>query len=270
MGLFDVHAHLTHPRFDADRDAAVQRARDAGLTSVVCNGLNPGDNAAVLALAARHPDVVRPALGLYPVDAVLPEMLAQGVEYHRDDTTEPPPADAAIGWLEDHVEQAFAVGEIGLDHYWVPESLWALQEEHFRRLVRLAMDADKAVIIHTRKAERRAFEVLQELGAQRVVWHCYSSKVKLGEQIAAHGHWLSIPANVRKAENFQRLAARLPRDKVLLETDCPYLGPERGARNEPANVSGTADYLAETWAEPADAVQRQLEDNYAAVFHSAP
>ena len=270
MGLFDVHAHLTHPRFATDRDAAVQRARHAGLTSVVCNGLNPADNQAVLDLAAVHPDLIRPALGLYPVDAVLPELLASGVDYPRDDPAPPPTADAAIGWLEDHVDQAFAVGEVGLDHYWVPEPLWALQEERFRRLVRLAMAADKALIIHTRKAERRAFEVLQEEGAQRVVWHCYSSKVKLGEQIAAHGHWLSIPANVRKAQNFQRLAERLPRDKVLLETDCPYLGPVRGERNEPAHVTGTADFLAERWDEPLEAVQRRLEDNYAAVFQQAP
>ena len=270
MGLFDVHAHLTHPRFAADADAVVDRARAAGVTTIVTNGLNPADNRAVLDLAARHPDLIRPALGLYPVDAVLPEMISAGVDYPRDDLEDPPSGDAAIDWLADHVEQAFAVGEVGLDHYWVPEPLWAAQEERFRRLVRLAMAADKPLIIHTRKAERRAFEVLVEEGATRVVWHCYSSKVKLGHQIAAHGHWLSIPANVVKAENFQRLVQTLPRDKVLLETDCPYLGPTRGDRNEPATVRGTRDWIAADWGEPTAAVQRQLEDNFAAVFGVEP
>ena len=269
MGLFDVHAHLTHPRFAGEQDAVLARARDAGLTSIVCNGLNPKDNAAVLDLATRS-ELVRPALGLYPVDAVLPEMLALGVDYHRDDPDPPPAGDAAAQWVEDHVEDAFAIGEVGLDHYWVPAELWDQQEQVFRRLVRLAMAADKALIIHTRKAEQRAFEVLVEEGAERVVWHCFSSKVRLGQRIAEHGHWLSLPANIGKAQNFQRLAERLPRDKVLLETDCPYLGPERGERNEPANVGVTHRFIAERWGEPADAVQRQLEDNYAAVFGEAP
>ncbi len=269
MGLFDVHAHLTSPRYAADVDAVIARAQAAGVTTIVCNGLNPSDNQAVLDLASRHP-LVRPALGIYPVDIVLPEMLALGVEYHREDEAPLPSGEACVAWVEDHVEEAFAVGEVGLDRYWVPEALWERQEQLFRRLIRLAMDADKPLIIHTRKAERRALEILVEEGASRVVWHCFSSKVKLGRQIAEHGHWLSIPANVRKAQNFQRLAETLPRDKVLLETDCPYLGPERGKRNEPANVVGTAAFLADRWGESTETVQRQMEDNFAAVFGEAP
>jgi TatD DNase family protein len=264
--LHDVHAHLTDARL-AEREAEVlANARAAGVTTIISNGLNPADNQAVLDLAARS-DLVKPAVGLYPVDAVLEEMEAQGVDYPRQaDFT----ADEAIRWVEDHVDQCVAIGEIGLDHYWVPESLWDLQEERFRRLVRIAMEADKPIIIHTRKAERRTFEVLKELGATRVNWHCYSSKVKLGRQIAAHGHWLSIPANVRRAENFMRLLETLPRDKVLLETDCPYLGPERGVLNEPANVAGTADVAAERWGCDRDAVDAQLAENFEALFGFAP
>ena len=101
-------------------------------------------------------------------------------------------------------------------------------------------------------------------------WHCYSSKVKLGKAIAEHGHWLSIPANARKAQNFAKLLAELPRERVLLETDCPYLGPDRGALNEPANVAVTAEFAMELWGEPADAVTAQLEDNFEALFGFAP
>ncbi len=268
--LFDVHAHLTDRRLAAMEDALIARARAAGVGTIISNGLNPADNLATLAVAARHPDLVRPALGFYPVDTVLPEMLAMGVPYHRDDTAPLPTADEGIAWLEDHVDQAFAIGEIGLDRHWVPEALWERQEAHFTRMVRLAMAADKPIIIHTRKAERRAFELLVELGAERVVWHCYSSKVKLGRQIAEHGHWLSIPANARKAQNFTRMLETLPRDKVLLETDCPYLGPERDVPNEPANVAGTAAYAAELWGEDPATVGRILADNFAAVFRVAP
>ena len=117
MGLFDVHAHLTHPKLVERVPELLANARAAGLTSIVSNGLHPEDNAAVLELARRDP-LVKPALGLYPVDAVLPEMRELGVDYPREIEREVR-AEEAIAWLRDHVEQAFAVGEIGLDGYWV-------------------------------------------------------------------------------------------------------------------------------------------------------
>jgi TatD DNase family protein len=269
MGWFDVHAHLTDTRLAAQEDAVLARAAAAGVTTIISNGLNPDDNAAVLALAARAP-AVKPALGLYPVDAVLPEMLAMGIEYPRELDTPPPTAEEAIDWLSAHIDEAFAVGEIGLDRYWVPEPLWPRQEEIFRRLVRLAVSADKAIIIHTRKAEQRAFDILREEGVSRVNWHCYSSKVKRGLQIAAHGHYLSIPANAHKADNFRQLLMRLPRDRILLETDCPYLAPVRGTLSEPAHVTGTAQLAAELWGTDLDGVRAQLEENFTRLFGVAP
>lgn len=269
MGWYDVHAHLTDRRLLAIEADVVARARAAGVTTILSNGLNPADNAAVAALAARHPDLVRPCFGLYPVDAVLPEMLAMGVEYHRDDEVVAP-ADEAVAWVREHVHEAAAVGEIGLDRYWVPDALWERQEDVFRQLVTVAMQADKPIICHSRKAERRMLEVLVELGATRVDWHCFGSKVSLGLQIAEAGHWLSIPANARKSESFTALLRKLPRDKVLLETDCPYLGPEKGALNEPANVAGTAAYAAELWGCSLDEVHAQLAANFEALFGFAP
>jgi len=265
--LHDVHAHLTHPRLRADEAAILDRAAVAGVTTIVSNGLNPSDNQAVLDLAARAP-IVRPALGLYPVDAVLPEMLALGIDYEREDTPLVP-GDDAVAWVCDNVDSAYAIGEIGLDGYWVPEDLWELQERHFRALVRLAIRADKAMIIHTRKRERRALEVLIEEGATRVDWHCFGGKLKLARQIAEAGHRLSIPANVRKSESFTRMVQTLPRDQILLETDCPYLGPERGVRNEPANVAGTAAFIAEQWREPERFVHERLAENFRALFGQA-
>ena len=268
MGLHDVHAHLTDPRLAEIEGDVLARASDAGVTTIVANGLNPADNEAVAALAARSP-MVRPAFGLYPVDAVLPEMRAMGVAYdHRD--LEPVAAEDAIAWLEAHLDEAVALGEVGLDHYWVPEALWERQEEVFRRLVRLAMERDKPIIMHSRKAERRALEVLREEGAERVDWHCFGSKVKLGRQIGEHGHWLSIPANVARVESFKKLLEVLPRDKVLLETDCPYLSPVRGELNEPANVAGTVEVAAQVWGCTPEMAAAQVEENFEALFGFAP
>lgn len=267
MGLFDVHAHLTDERLAADEVGVIARAREAGVTTIIANGLNPADNRAVAELAARVPEV-KPAFGLYPVDAVLPEMRAAGVPYdHRGEAVD---ADEAIAWLGEHLKDSFALGEVGLDRYWVPESLWALQEDRFRRLVRLAMDHDKAIIMHSRKAERRAFEILKEEGATRVDWHCFGSKVKLAAQIAGHGHWLSIPANAARVESFQRMIEVLPRERILLETDCPYLSPDRGTINEPANVAKTVALMADRWGVDESAVIEQLETNFEALFGERP
>jgi TatD DNase family protein len=267
MGLFDVHAHLTHPELLADIEGVVARAQAAGVTSIVSNGLNPGDNEAVLALARRFP-LVRPALGLYPVDAVLADMHAAGETYPGQ--REVWPTSEAIAWLREHVEQAFAVGEIGLDGYWVKEPFWPRQDEAFRALVRLAMDAGKVIIIHTRKRERRTLELLDELGATRVNWHCFGGRLTLAREIAGRGHYLSIPANVRRSESFTRMLETLPRDRLLLETDSPYLGPEKDARSEPAYVKGTATFAAELWKTSETAATDQLASNFEALFGVAP
>jgi len=243
-------------------------ARAAGVTTVVCNGLNPSDNAAVLALSKREP-LVKAAIGLYPVDAVLPEMRALGIDYPRD-TDHEPPQEECIAWVRDHVESAFAVGEVGLDGYWVPEALWPRQEEAFRRLVRIAVEADKPLIIHTRKRERQALEILLELGAKRVDFHCFGGKVKLARAIADAGYHLSIPANARRSESFTRMLQTLPRDKLLLETDCPYLSPDRERDSEPSDVRQTAAYAAELWDLDEQAALSQLEANFEALFGMRP
>lgn len=267
MGLFDVHAHLTHPKL-ADREAEIlAHAAAAGVTSILSNGLNPTDNEAVRALAARAP-IVKPCFGFYPVDAVLLEMERQGVEYPRE--APPIPADEGIAWVRDHVEEAFAVGEIGLDGYWVPQSLWAEQERVFRALVALALEADKPIIVHTRKRERRVLEILDELGATRVDWHCFGGKVSLARQIAERGHCFSIPANARRHEAFTRMLQTLPRQQLLFETDCPYLGAVAGQDSEPADVAGTLAYAAELWGETPEAVLAQTSEGFARLFGQAP
>lgn len=267
MGLADVHAHLTHPKLAADPEGVLARARAAGVTTVIANGLNPTDNLAVAALARRDA-MVRPAFGLYPVDAVLLELRALGHDYPR--AGDGCPVEDAVRWVRQHVDEAIAVGEIGLDGHWVPEALWPRQEAAFRALVEIAIAADKPIVVHTRRRERRAFEILQELGATRVDWHCFGGKVPLARTIAAAGHYFSIPANARRSESFTRMLETLPRDRLLLETDCPYLGPDRARPSEPADVAGTAAYAAELWHATLDEVTAQLAENFQRLFRAPP
>lgn len=264
MPLADVHAHLTHPKLAGRTHEILRNAREAGVAHIVSNGLNPKDNQAVLDLAAQH-DLVRPALGLYPVDAVLRRMRADNIDYpSRDEDVDP---DEAVAWVRDHVNQAFAIGEIGLDGYWVPESLWEEQERVFRALVQLAIDHDKAIIIHTRKREARCYAILQEMKAPRVNWHCFCGRVKLGRRAAEEsGHYFSIPANAQRAENFTRMLEKLPKEQLLLETDCPYLSPDKTKDNEPANIRGTCDYAASLWELSPQAAESQFDANFSRFF----
>jgi len=267
MDLFDVHAHLTHPDICADIEGVVARAQAAGLSTIVSNGLNPDDNAAVRALAARFP-LIKPAFGFYPVDAVLSDMLAAGETYPGQ--RQAWPTSEGIDWVRQHVDEAFAVGEIGLDGYWVKEPFWPAQDEAFRQLVRIALAADKPVIVHTRKRERRTLELLDELGARRVNWHCFGGRMSLAREIATRGHHFSIPANARRSQSFTGMLQGLPREQLLLETDTPYLGPEKDSHSEPAHVRQTAAYAAELWNLTEAEAAQQFARNFEALFRVAP
>jgi TatD DNase family protein len=267
MGLADVHAHLSHPRVEMRVEQLLSRARAVGVTTVISNGLNPEDNEAVWRLA-REFTLVKPAFGLYPVEAVRPELTDLQTEYPKH--SNPVSTDAAIEWIGEHVDDAIAIGEIGLDGHWVPESLWQKQEEVFRRLVRVALEANKPIIVHSRKREKRALEILLELGAPRVLWHCFGGKYNLAQQIAASGHYLSIPSNAERAENFKRMLKGLPREKILFETDCPYLSLVRDRESEPADIVQTATLSAELWNVSREEVEAQTTENFVRLFGAEP
>ena len=272
MGLFDVHAHLTSPRLAPRETEVLASAVRAGVTSILVNGLNPTDNEEVRALASRSP-IVKACFGFYPVDTVLPQMDALAQEGKLKKYPRDVPAcsmEEGIAWVRENAADAFAVGEIGLDGYWVPKELWDEQERAFRALVAIALEHDKAIIIHTRRREKRALEILDEMGARRVDWHCFGGKIGLARQIAERGHCLSIPSNARRHEGFTRMLETLPRDRILLETDCPYLGPVPGEDSEPACVADTARYAAELWKCSEEAAHAQLAESFEKLVRVSP
>lgn len=240
MPYADVHAHLTHEDFKTDLWDVVARAEKAGLAAIIVNGLEPTSNRQILAYAQQNP-VLKPALGIYPVEAVngivkdLPFPVAR---FNVDDEIRFIAEQAAAGRL-------FAIGECGLDGHWIKDDTFAEQERVFEELIAIAMRHDLPLIIHTRKREKRAMEILAHHGAKKVDFHCFGGKSRDAiEGASKHGWWFSIPANARVNESFTKMLRELPEEKILTETDCPYLAPHRGTRNEPANVVGTVGYLA--------------------------
>lgn len=259
----DVHTHLTHDKFQSDWEQVTTAAVKAGLGAIVVNGLEPESNRRILDMARRYP-VIKPALGIYPVEAVnhlLPETFSLAVA--RFDV------DQEIAFIR---EQALAgnlhaIGECGLDGYWLSQETFAEQERVFRALISVAIEADLPLIIHTRKLEQRAGEILAEMGVKRVDFHCFGGKVKLAQRYAEQFGWyFSIPANAPVNEAFKKMLETLPIDLILTETDAPYLAPQRGDRNEPANVTGTVALLASLRGMSEEAARDQVWRNYQRLF----
>ena len=262
-GYVDAHAHLIHRSFEGEEDAVAVRAAEAGLDYVIVNGLEPTSNRLVLELCDRHEHLLA-ACGVYPVDAIAGRIDADAWDYDF-----PPPAafdvDAEIAWIDSVADRLIAVGECGLDQYWIKDQA-AEQERVFRALCRVAMKHDKPVIIHTRKAEARAFEILQEEGVTKADFHCFGGKLKLARRVAEAGYYLSIPPVVTRSEAFQRYAEKLPLERLLTETDCPYMGPDKGERNEPANVPRGIAAMAQARGMPADEMAAAVRENFRRLF----
>ena len=260
----DVHTHLTHEKFTGDLPDVIERARAQGLGAMVVNGLEPVSNRRILDMAAAEP-LILPALGIYPIDGIhnLPGVRDLPFSVGSFDV------DAEIGFIRDCAagNRIAAVGECGLDGYWVGEDTFPAQEANFERLMEIAMDHDLPLIIHTRKREQRAMEMLAAHGVKRVNFHCYGGKVRHALRVAEeHGWYFSIPANARSNQAFTKLLRELPADLILTETDAPFLAPEKGQRNEPANVTGTVAYLAELRGWLPDQAREQVWKNFKTLF----
>jgi len=246
--VIDTHAHL-----DALDDApqALARAREAGVGRVVTIGTTLDSCRAMLELAEREEGVFV-SLGLHPHEAG---------EAGRAEVAE-------IRTLIDH-PKAVAVGETGLDHFrdYAPHDR---QLELFRAQTELAVEADKPIVVHTRAAEDDTLAVLTSLPeTARVVLHCFSSLQLLGDALE-RSWFVSFAGNVTypKATELRTAAARVPADRILAETDSPYLSPQavRGRRNEPAYVMHTLAVLAEARGEDPEELGRRIDANATEAF----
>ena len=259
----DVHTHLTHEDFALDRDEVIERARNAGLGAIVVNGLEPKSNRVILEMAHKDP-LIKAALGIYPLDAVCHEIPSDfPFDVPKFDVLE------EIKFIRLQAQQGHltAIGECGLDGYYLGPEYLPGQEKVFEALIGVAMEFDLPIIIHTRKCEQRAGEILAALGAKKVNFHCFGGRSNLAREYAEKfGWWFSIPANCTVNEGFQKMLKILPPEKILTETDAPYLAPARGQRNEPANVVGTVRRLAEYRGWTDEDAKNQVCENYTQLF----
>ncbi len=257
MSYIDIHTHLTHARFAADLDMVIAKAVTRGLSHIVVNGLEPRSNRAILAMAEQY-EVVQPALGIYPVEAVV-DMLPHTYAVEHFSVAD------EVAFIATQAAQGklLAIGECGLDGHLVGEETFAAQERVFLELCAIAMQHDLPVIVHSRKRERRIAEILVHHGVRRVNLHCFCGKTKLAQRLAEEqGYYFSIPTNSHVHQGFQRMLATLPIEYILTETDAPWLAPVRGTRNEPQNVALTIAHLATVRSLSETEARRQVLHNF--------
>lgn len=255
--MIDSHCHLAGDEFTADLDAVVARARSAGLTGALCilAAGDEGESGRAGALANAWP-AIRFATGIHPHQAgEFAGRVNEGIEIVRR-------------WLEQH--RACAIGEIGLDYHY-DFSPRDVQQEVFRAQLELSLDRKLPVIIHTREATDDTFRIIQAApGRLRGVFHCFTGDRAMARRAAGVDFYVSFAGILTfpRAEEIRAAAKTVPMDRLLVETDAPYLAPvpHRGKRNEPAFVAEVVARLAGLRGiEPAE-LAAQVARNFEKLF----
>ena len=256
--LVDSHCHLDFPDFQGELDSIVSRARDAGLIRMVTISTRVRRHGDVLAVAERFPDVFC-SVGTHP--------------HHAHEELDLSPADLAARTQHSKV---VAIGEAGLDYHY-DNSPRDAQERGFRNHIAAARETGLPLVIHSRDADDDMARILEEEmgeGTFPAVLHCFTGSSDLARRAVAIGLFISFTGIVtfKKSDELRRIAASLPADRFLIETDAPYLAPGgfRGKRNEPAYVVETAKVLAEVRGVPYTELARQSTANFFRLFQKVP
>jgi TatD DNase family protein len=254
--LVDSHCHLDDKQFAHDRDAVMERAREAGLKYIlgIGTGEGPPDLEAAIRIADAFPFVVA-TVGVHPNDA--PKLDEKNTFNHLQDLLAHP--------------KVVAIGEIGLDYHWgVPKEI---QEPVFRRQLEIAADARMPIVIHTRDAWEDTLIVLREQWAPTklpCVMHCFTGDAQQAEECLELDFYLAFGGvtTFPKASPIREAARITPSNRLLLETDAPYLAPvpHRGKRNEPAFVTHTAAAIAVVRDESHESLAEQTTANFEKIF----
>ncbi|MDC3414879.1 TatD family hydrolase [Aquibacillus sp. 3ASR75-11] len=230
--LFDTHVHLNVKQFENDREEVMKRAKDAGVEYMVIVGFDNETIPLAIHIAEENPNIYA-AVGWHPVDAI-------------DCTDEDL---RRIEALASH-PKVVAIGEMGLDYHW-DKSPKDIQIEVFRKQIRLAKKVKLPIIIHNREATSDILDILEDEHAEEVggIMHCYNDTVDYVERCLHMNFFISLggPVTFKNAKEPKEVAKEVPLNRLLIETDCPFLAPHpnRGKRNEPAYVQLVAEKIAE-------------------------
>lgn len=230
--IFDTHAHYDDEAFDEDREELLTHMRERGVEYIVNVGASIASTAKTLELTEQYPFVFG-AAGVHPSETA--ELTSRDIEWIREIASK---------------EKIVAIGEIGLDYYW-PEPDKEIQKKWFKEQLKLAEETGLPIIIHSRDAAADTLEILKEWDAHKIkgVIHCFSYTWEIAREYLAMDYYFGIGGvlTFKNAKKLKEAVMHIPMEKILLETDCPYLAPEpyRGKRNQSEYIFYVAKQLAE-------------------------
>ncbi|MBI4042323.1 MAG: TatD family hydrolase [Deltaproteobacteria bacterium] len=254
--MIDTHAHLDFPDYDADREEVLKRAKEAGVEKMIIVSTEPASLTKTLHLAKQY-DPLYATVGIHPHDTkeMNEELFQQLLDLGRE-------------------EKVVAVGETGLDFYY-EHSPRETQMHWFRRQIEAARSLKVPLIIHTRQANEETLSILRDMNADEIggVFHCFTSDWEMARQALDLGFYISFTGIVtfKKADDLREVVKKVPLEKMLLETDSPFLTPEplRGKRNEPAFMIHTAQLIASLKNRSMEEIDRVTTANAVTLFRLA-
>ena len=244
--LIDIHCHLHHCYFNEDLDKVIDNARKNNLKVIMTTGLDQKSNRKTLELAEKY-DIVKGCLGIYPM---------KNLEFNIDEE---------IKFIEKNKNNIAAIGEIGLDYFWVKDNMKE-QKELLGKMISLAEKIDKPVIIHSRKAEEDCIDMLASSKLKKIIMHCFTGKKEFVKKIIDNGWFLTASTSIVRSQQFQDTAKTAPITQLFCETDAPYLSPFKGKRNEPAFVLESYKKLAEIKGMKLKEVDNNIWMNWQRLF----
>lgn len=257
--IFETHAHYDDDKFTEDRDELILAVHESGVHPIINVGASIHSTQTTLELAKRYPFIYA-AVGVHPSD----------VADLNEDT---------FAWLKEQTTYAktVAVGEIGLDYYWDKEAdVQEKQRYWFGRQLQLAREANLPVIIHSRDAAADTLQVMKDNHAETIpgVIHCYSYSPELAQEFVRMGYYIGVGGVVtfKNAKKLVETVQTIPMERILLETDSPYMAPEphRGTRNDSRNIPYVIAKIAELKGITPQAVERITEENAYRLFAKCP
>lgn len=258
--LVDVHCHLDHILYKKDIDKVIERAKNV---IIITNGVEYNTNEIALELSKKYPNV-KASLGLYPEDA-----LDRETEKENFNLGEKRNINDILKQIESNKDRIIAIGEVGLDLFHGKDI--KKQEESLSKLINLAIKLDKPVCLHSRKAEKELLDFLEKfkISPDKIILHCFSGNSSLIKKAVERGYNFSIPSNVTRSDSFKNLVKLAPINKILTETDGPYLSPIKSTefiRNEPISVKEGLKIIAKIKNITENQAENIIFENYKRIY----
>jgi len=247
--LYDVHAHLDDNAFSNDLDHVIENAIKVGISFIINNGTNKETNRKTIELSNRF-KIIKPALGIYPDDAI--DMEEEEIEKEIEFIKENGPV---------------AIGEIGLDYYRTTEKdKIKKQKRVFESMISLAEQLKIPAIVHSRRAEEDVIDILESSRLKKIVLHCFQGDLRLMKRAEDRGFFFSVPPMIVYSKQQQLIVEKCSINQILTESDSPYLGIKRGERNQPSNIIRTIEMISEITKRSKTDIEEKIENNVLRLF----